>query len=341
MISPQSDPARHLAQSWRPKDAGYYVTLELLALVWGTMHHNDMVLPSLADAKTVTVERRSHDFARRWMGGNKNDISDDERELVTGKDSDEILRGLLTSLRVPIPNSRSLPTWPSQHLYPYVGELVHFDAVRARGSRWPRTGPRQKGENPISIEQYTYRGAGGLAHKILRTDLDHERLEANRAGLRALVEDSGGPLGKLANACAAHDLAAPKTVKDERESEAEVLPSRWVEVLRNGVANVTARRKISRSKRVDMLMHFVPFCVARHQLDLACEILDEPPFVFPAALVTGPSRLRQHSRHEVDRARGIINRALPEVLRRILKQARPGRGGGTCVVRREEPNVAE
>ena len=49
-----------------PQGRGYYVTLELLALVWGTMHHNDMVLPSLADAKTVTVERRSHDFARRY-----------------------------------------------------------------------------------------------------------------------------------------------------------------------------------------------------------------------------------------------------------------------------------
>ena len=181
-----------------PQGRGYYVTLELLALVWGTMHHNDMVLPSLADAKTVTVERRSHDFARRWMGGNKNDISDDERELVTGKDSDEIparIAHLSFGCRFRTvgafrPGLASISTRMSENWC----TLMRFGHAAAAG-RGPVRDKRVR--NPISIEQYTYRGAGGLAHKILRTDLDHERLEANRAGLRALVEDSGGPLGKL------------------------------------------------------------------------------------------------------------------------------------------------
>ena len=219
-----------------PQGRGYYVTLELLALVWGTLHYDDTVLPSVEDTPVITVERRGHDFARRWMGGIDDDISAVEKDLVIGDEGENILRALLASLRVPIPNRRSLPAWGGQHLYPYVGELVHYDAV-----------PRRNRENPVSIERYTYRGGGGLAHMILRADPDIERLAANRSGLRALVTDSGGPLGKLANACAAHDLARPESFKDEREGQAKVLESRWIEVLRNGVANVTAR-EISRDR---------------------------------------------------------------------------------------------
>ncbi len=70
---------------------------------------------------------------------------------------------------------------------------------------------------------YHYRGGGGLAHMILRSDPDSERLEQNRAGLAALVADSEGPLGKLANACATHDLADPKDFPDTREAAARGL----------------------------------------------------------------------------------------------------------------------
>jgi hypothetical protein len=295
-----------------PQGRGYYVTLELLALVWGTLHHDDTVLPSTTQAKVITIERRGHDFARRWMGGASEDVSETERGFVIGDDAEGILRALLESLRVPIPNRRSLPAWGGQHLYPYVGELVHYDAV-----------PRRNRENPVNIERYTYRGGGGLAHMMLRTDPDHDRLGRNRQGLRSLVTDSGGPLGKLANACAAHDLAKPGSFADEREAEAVVLDTRWVEVLRTGVANITSRSGLARAKQVEMLMHFVPFCLARHQLDRACAVMGIEPFVFPAALVTRPSPLRQISRHELDRARGIIDRSLPEAISRYASDLPP------------------
>ncbi len=295
-----------------PQGRGYYVTLELLALVWGTLEHDGTILPSTTDAEVITVQRRGHDFARRWMAGAKEDVTETERGYVIGDNAEEILRALLESLRVPIPNRRTLPAWGGQHLYPYVGELIHYDAV-----------PRRNRENPVNIERYTYRGGGGLAHMILRTDADHTRLEQNRDGLRSLVSDSGGPLGKLANACATHDSANPGSFRDEHEAEALVLDTSWVEILRNGVANITLRNDLARAKKAEMLMHFVPFCLARHQLDCACKVLDREPFVFPAALVTRPSPLRQISRHELDRARGIIDRSLPEAISRYALELRP------------------
>jgi hypothetical protein len=295
-----------------PQGRGYYVTLELLALLWGTVHHDDTVLPTPTDQKAITVQRRGHDFARRWMSGNHDDVSADERGFVIGHGAEEILRALLESLRVPIPNRRSIPTWGGQHLYPYVGELIHYDAV-----------PRRNRDNPVSIERYTYRGAGGLAHMILRSDPDEGRLQRNRRGLRALVADSGGPLGKLADACAAHDRAEPASFTDEREADSLVLETKWVDVLRDGVANITSRTDLARSKQVEMLMHFVPFCLARHQLDRSCLLLEEAPFVFPVAIVTRPSPIRQISRHELDRARGMIDRSLPVAISQYASKSHP------------------
>lgn len=281
-----------------PQGRGYYVTLELLALAWGTSQTELGVLPAYSESEPLTVRRRGHDFARRWMAGNSDDITEDDTKYVAGEGAQEVLRALLASLRVPIPNRRSLPGWGGQHLYPYVGELVHYDAV-----------PRGKSRRP-SIEMVHYRGGGGLAHKMLRTDDDPDRLARNRRGIANLVADSEGPLGKLATACTAHDGARPKDFEDTREQETQVHLSEWVELLRTGVANITGRPGMARAKRVELLMHFVPFCIARHQLDLASATLDEDKFTFPVAQVTRTSPVRAVSRKEFDRARGVIDRAL-------------------------------
>jgi hypothetical protein len=260
-----------------------------------------MVLPTLAEAETVEVVRRGHDFARRWMAGE--DIRAGEAAYVTGVNGPDVLRGLLVSLRVPIPNRRVMPGWGGQHLYPYIGELIHYDAV-----------PRRNREVPVSIEQYTYRGGGGLAHKILRTDPDASRLAANQAGLLRLVEDSGGPLGRLVNACSAHDLQAATEGADQREADTEVYGTRWVNLLREGVRNITGRSDLARPKQVELLMHFIPFCIARHQLDRACTVIGVNEFEFPTAMVTRTSPARRMSRQELDRARGILDRALQKVI---------------------------
>ena len=86
---------------------GFYVTLELLALVWGTSKSMDEVLPSVSEHPVVEIRRRSHDFARRWMNGLEEDIrrTDDNYERdtdsshVKGKDSERVLRSLHRGLR--------------------------------------------------------------------------------------------------------------------------------------------------------------------------------------------------------------------------------------------------
>lgn len=273
---------------------GYYVTLELLSIVWGTYTLNQQVLP--ADLSQLTYVRRSHDFARRWMA-NDAQYQALDGEFVDGEGAPEILRALLKSLRVPIPNRRSMPGWLGQHLYPYVGELIHYDAA-------PRHGR-------ISLEQYAYRGAGGLAHKMLRSDPDRDRLDMNRVGLTALIEDSGGPLGQLAKACAAHDRAreVPGGYSDGREVQAVVDHTPWVDHLRNGVRNITAR-DVVRAKKVELLMLWVPYCIARHQLDRGSAILNRDPMNLPVSLVQRNSPVRQAARRELDHARGVVDEAL-------------------------------
>jgi hypothetical protein len=286
---------------------GYYVTLELLAIVWGTYRQSREILP-ISDR--VEYLRRSHDFARRWMADEDLELpaTASARQHVTGADGDVILRALLESLRVPIPNRRHMPHWLGQHLYPYVGELIHYDAVMRR-------------KHP-TIERYLYRGAGGLAHKILRTDDNSTRLEANRAGLQALVEDEGGPLGKLAHACAANDYdkgAVP--FPDEIEQKSVVDETVWVEHLRDGVRNIT-QRDFVRAKKIELLMIWVPYAIARHQLDRASQLAHSEPTVLPVSLAQQVPAVRQVARRELDHAKGLVDEALQIQARRQESMAR-------------------
>ncbi len=286
---------------------GYYVTLELLAIAWGTLHHDGEVLPAFNEADTVLeYARRSHDFARRWMSG---ELSHSEH--VGGAEGPESLRALLESLRVPIPNRRVLPGWLGQHLYPYVGELIHYDAVSRKGR--------------VLIERYLYRGAGALAHKMLRCDTDPARLEANRNGLRLLVSDAGGSLGSLALACSAHDAArgddTTDAFKDELEPRANIDTTPWVEHLRQGFSNIVQRDDLARSKKIDLLMVWVPYCIARHQLDRAAQILGEELSVIPMSLTVNRSAVRQLARREFDHSRALIDRALVAEAKRAAKSS--------------------
>lgn len=280
---------------------GFYVTLELLAILWGV---NDLKLPLLIRDGPVRYRRRSHDFARRIMAGEE--VGDGQ---LGGEETRRILRALLESLRVPIPNRRVMPGWLGQHLYPYLGELIHYDAA-----------PRRK--NDINIERYTYRGAGGLAHKMLRIDDDPERLEANRRGLRVLVEDAGGALGELARACVSHDVGKDNedAFTDEMEAKTVVVPTAWVDHLRNGVRNIVSR-DVVRAKKVELLMLWVPYCIARHQLDIAADIVGREPMLLPISVVPRNTPIRQVARRELDYARSLVEEGLRLQAERMAEDA--------------------
>ncbi|MFD8700623.1 hypothetical protein [Kitasatospora purpeofusca] len=269
---------------------GFYVPLEMLAIARGVYlaHQEDPEKRAgLLDDRADTVYKRtSHDLARRIATGSR--IVEGREELGKAVELDspetlETLRALFSSLLVEIPGRRSQPSWFGAHIYPFVGELIHYDAVERRikhSDSAPRSSAKKHkqaekvavGTNAPSIERYLFRDGGSWAYKVLRSDFDPARKQATRQGLHDLVQDSGTPLGKLAKALSAHDFdydEAPVSGTDTGIQLYEDL-SPWPDLLREGTRNIVARTTaVPRAKRMESLMHWVPYCLARHQLRLA------------------------------------------------------------------------
>ncbi|MFE5191911.1 hypothetical protein [Streptomyces sp. NPDC056628] len=267
---------------------GFYVPLEMLAIARGVYlaHQEDAEKCAglLDDGDRVAYKRTSHDLARRIA--TKAFIAEGNEELSKAVELDspetlETLHALFSSLLVEIPGRRSQPSWFGAHIYPFVGELIHYDAVdrrihqRSSSPKKKEQASKLKGQVKVkapSIERYLFRGGGSWAYKVLRSDPDSERKAATRQGLADLVRDSGTPLGNLAKALSAHDFDYDeKPYEDDSERDIDLYEelSPWPGLLRNGARNIVARTTTPRAKRTESLMHWVPYCLARHQLHLA------------------------------------------------------------------------
>lgn len=265
---------------------GFYVPLEMLAIARGVYlaHQEDPEKRAglLDDGDRVAYKRTSHDLARRIA--TKASIAEGDEELSKAVELDspetlETLHALFSSLLVEIPGRRSQPSWFGAHIYPFVGELIHYDAVDRR--IYQRSASLKKKEQARkltakvktpSIERYLFRDGGGWAYKVLRSDPDPDRKAATRQGLGDLVRDSGTPLGNLAKALSAHDFdydEEPYEDDSERDIDLYEDLSPWPGLLRSGARNIVARTTTPRAKRTESLMHWVPYCLARHQLHLA------------------------------------------------------------------------
>ncbi|MFG1617905.1 hypothetical protein ACGFI3_34555 [Nonomuraea wenchangensis] len=269
---------------------GFYVPLEMLAIARGVYlaHQEDPErFAGLLDGEAdVAYRRTSHDLARRIATRASIVEGNEELSKAVELDSPETmatLHALFSSLLVEIPGRRSQPGWFGVHIYPFVGELIHYDAVERRikqsdsssknsDKKRKQAGKVVPGTNAPSIERYLFRDGGGWAYKVLRSDPDSDRKEAIRQGLADLVQDSGTPLGNLAKALSAHDFdydEAPVKGADEGITLHEDL-SPWPDLLREGTRNIVTRiATVPRAKRTESLMHWVPYCLARHQLHLA------------------------------------------------------------------------
>ncbi len=287
---------------------GFYVCLELLALARGSLDKAGSVLPSDVEEPLV-IERRSHDFARRLMA-DPCGLFPSELTWLGSTATRETLAALISGLRVPIPGRRRRPKWLGEHLYPFVGELVHYDAAERRRRSADETLPSDAAYR-VSIERYAYRGAGGLAHRILRTDRNRDRLEQNRKGLTVLVRDSNSALGNLFRVLLGRDLARPEEFEEISEFETTIpLDTPWVEWLCFGTRNICERENLPTAKRVEALMHWVPYCIARHQLSIAEHEIESPPVVTPVDVAGSSSAIRRSSRDALSRAHAAIVKAL-------------------------------
>ncbi|MEV0545027.1 hypothetical protein [Nocardia salmonicida] len=269
---------------------GFYVPLEMLAIARGVYlaHQEDPAKFAglLADGDNAAYKRTSHDLARRIA--TKTRIVEGDEELgkavdLRSPETLETLHALFSSLLVEIPGRRSQPSWFGAHIYPFVGELIHYDAVERRIKRSdaaPNKGTKKRtqagkvdaGINAPSIERYLFRDGGGWAYKVLCSDPDPSRRDATRTGLTDLVADSGTPLGNLAKALSAHDFDYDEMPVERSDADIELHEdlSPWPELLRTGTRNIVTRTAaVPRAKRTESLMHWIPYCLARHQLHLA------------------------------------------------------------------------
>lgn len=269
---------------------GFYVSLEMLAIARGVYlaHQEDpqKFAELLNGTGRVAYKRASHDLARRIATDSS--IVEGNEELgkaveLNSPETMETLHALFSSLLVEIPGRRSQPSWFGSHIYPFVGELIHYDAVDRRikksdalsksAKKLKQAGKVAAGVNAPSIERYLFRDGGGWAYKVLRSDPDPDRKEVTRQGLGDLVQDSGTPLGNLAKALGAHDFDYDEApYEDDSEARIKLYEdlSPWPDLLREGAHNIVARATtVPRAKRTESLMHWVPYCLARHQLHLA------------------------------------------------------------------------
>lgn len=275
---------------------GFYVALELLAIARGVVNHSPENLLD-PDESPIRIDRISHDIARRIAVG-----SDVDREkldeALQGASTHETLEALFASLIVEIPGRRKAPRWFAAHLYPFVGELVHYDAVERRGKP--------------AIERYFFRDGGGWAYYVLRTDRDTSRRNATRNAMKDLVGNSNTSLGRVAAALSSHDSARSLPFDELSESETQSFDSvsPWPDLLRSGINSIVTRVGAPRAQRIERLMHWVPYCLARHQLHLARrhQGFDREAILVDATRNTNP--LRRGSQEQLEAFRGQIVAAL-------------------------------
>lgn len=284
---------------------GFYVSLELLAIARGVYEVDPSALLD-SEADVVSYLRSSHDFARRVAVN----AGIDEVTLESAIDDDETLatlQALTSSLLVQIPGRRKSPNWYNAHLYPFVGQLIHYDAAE----RWKAGLPH--GTKMPHIERYVFRDGGAWAYRVLRTDPDGPRRARTRDGLLELVRDSESPLGQISHALRTHDYdrdLAPYEDRSESKIQTFTDDSPWPEHLRRGVHFIASRTQVPRSKRIESLMHWTPYCLARHQLHLARTSLGEPPETVFVDFLKDATPLRRLSQHALDGFRKDIVNAI-------------------------------
>jgi hypothetical protein len=284
---------------------GYYPALELFALVWGIEEYDSAQL--LEPVIDIRFWRRSHDFARRLLRDTDGFIRELAEDPGTPKPANletlTILGDLLRGLLVPVPFRRRPPDWYAFHLFPFVGELVHYDSPERRES------PDEPKKVP-HIERYSYRGGGTLAYELLRTDADSQRLSRTREHLRSLVEPSNSALGRIVSLLHKADHCQPpsETKDDTVIPHSPERDTKWVEELRSGVDNILCSGAPV-ARQIDQLCHWIAFALASHQCELAHRQLKREINPIPVDVSVGGS-LRRESRRRFDLNRRAIWEAL-------------------------------
>lgn len=309
---------------------GFYSALELLAILRGEILLDNAEAAPAGPSRVLPADgpalylRPSHDHARRLLVADADLVAN-----VFGTDETRnAVKGLLLGLESPVPGRlRAGDHWQFRHLFPYPAEAIHYDAVVRRGK--------------VNVERYTFRGAGGFAHRVLRTDPDQKRLSSTREQFRTLLSDSGSAVGQLLKSLAERDAVRPPATaaelaerppfEDEVEAKSftaagneddygqhATYDTKWTDLLRCGVNTLLLREGLTAFDRIDSLMHWVPFCLAMHQLAMARRQLqqdEQAAIVFDAGHHT--SAVRAEARRHFGGAINDIRNSLLERARAV------------------------
>ena len=291
-------------------NSGFNTSLEFFGLISSSLRSGPPLLEDGFEVKHI-----SSDFARRyaWPPQNANDReliigSQSEMEIFTGDlkniedPNHQPLRGLIQALAAPRkPGTRAPREWHTSYLMPYSKNIAHWEAK-------PRKKVRGDEKNDqINLERSDWRGAGSLAHQLIRTDKNLDRLAKTRVGL-AEIFDETSIIDKLFYTLNSKNKATGTSKTDKIESECKTLDSDGDE-LRNGVNNIL---KITDKKiRLEALMYFLPLAIMCHTLRRAHNILGINEFYTGVVdFGTTASQLRRQSKLDLSLANKHLSGAI-------------------------------
>jgi len=295
------DATRHNIYGFLPqrKDNGFYIALEFFALVRGVCELNPgMFLNPNSDGKKY--RRISHDFARRVACGvlplaALEGIMDREETLAASQ-------ALFSSLLVVSPGQNKLSNnWKTRHFFPFDGEMIHYDALE-RG-RPPK--------REIIIQEEVFRGAGRWIYAALSRDSNSPRRQVVADRMQSLFETDSSALGRLFRNAATHNVKPVDSNFPDLMSSIDLHEdvSDWPERLRQGVQNIVTREQLPRTSRIRDLMHWMPYCLARHVLALAAATAEIPEPHLAVDLQRTSNQLKTQSQSQVKDFRSIFSKA--------------------------------
>jgi hypothetical protein len=188
-------------------------------------------------------------------------------------------------------------------LQPYMGELVHFDCAE-RGRE-----PNRKWE----FERVRFRAGHMLVYEMLRTDPVDKRRARIADGLSHLLVDQDDSLGRISMMVSEWDIPAveekPWPDRQLRPHDPDERGSNWQSLMRSGVDRILADQVSPIPKKIDHLMYWIPFCLAKHMLARAFDSMGLDVPVVPVDM-GAEGELRRHAQDRLLRDRNSLEEAV-------------------------------
>lgn len=299
-------------------NSGFNTSLEFFGLISGSLRSGSPLLEDGFEVKHI-----SSDFARRyaWPPQNVNDRelmigSKSEMEIFTGDLKNiedpyhQPLRGLIQALAAPRkPGTRAPREWHTSYLMPYSNNIAHWEAKPRRSSSRKKV-RGDKRNDQVNLERSDWRGAGSLAHHLIRTDKNLDRLAKIRDGLAEIFNETS-IIDKLFDTLNSKNNAIGTSKTDKIESECKTLDSDGDE-LRKGVYNILTIT--DKKVRLEALMYFLPLAIMCHTLRRAHKILEKNAFYTGVVdFGTTASQLRRQSKLDLNLANKHLSGAIEKV----------------------------